>query len=64
MRRSDASVLVLSQLIPRSIDETVDLRDADPLTLLAGAARTMWVDGDRFIRVIGVPYADTGTRRR
>ncbi len=57
LRRGGAQALVLSQLIPRSIDETVDLRRPGWLDLLLGAARTLTVDGDRNIRVIGFPFA-------
>ena len=60
LRRGGAEALVLRQLIPRSIDETVDLRQADWLTLLRGAGRTLLVDGDRNIRVIGLPFPGSG----
>jgi signal transduction histidine kinase len=60
LRRNGAQALVLNQLIPSAIDETVDLREADWVTLLSGAVRTLWVDGDRFIRVIGYPFPGSG----
>ncbi len=55
LRRDGARALVLQQRVPDEIDETVNLRTADWWTLLAGAFETLWVDGDRNIRVIGRP---------
>ena len=58
MRRGGARALVLQQAVPETIDETVDLRNAEWTDLLVGAFDTLWVDGDRHLRVIGRPDAD------
>ena len=59
LRRGGARALVLSQLIPQEIDETIDLRDQHWLDFFLDTVNTLLVDGDRNIRVIGRPYPDS-----
>ena len=55
LRRDGSRALVLQQLTPATPDETINLRVSGWWDLVLGALRTIWVDGDRMIRVIGRP---------
>jgi signal transduction histidine kinase len=55
LRRDGARALVLSAVIPKPIDATIDLRDAGTARLLWDGLTTVLWNGDRHVRVIGRP---------
>jgi signal transduction histidine kinase len=59
LRRDGARALVLQQLLPETPDETIDLRNARWPRMVYDSLRTIIVDGDRNIRVIGRPDEDS-----
>ncbi|NNU79829.1 HAMP domain-containing histidine kinase [Halovulum dunhuangense] len=60
LRRDALRELILSSPMPAMVDETYDLRDTQPLTLIGDAIGTMLRSDDRVIRVIGVPVKGGG----
>ncbi|HMQ91906.1 MAG TPA: HAMP domain-containing sensor histidine kinase [Amaricoccus sp.] len=53
LQRDEVRELVLSSAMPKSVDETFDLRGASATTLMRGAVKTYFTSGNRIIRVIG-----------
>ena len=53
LKRTGTRRLVLSDGMPATVDATIDLRQATPMRLIAQAAETLQVGGQRTIRVMG-----------
>lgn len=60
LRRDEIRELVLSSPMPGMVEQSFDLRDASPMTLMRDALACMFASGDRLIRVIGVPVKSGG----
>lgn len=62
LRRDDIRELVLALPMIAMVEETFDLRDASPMTLMKDAIRTMFIKEHRVIRVIGEPVQQGGVQ--
>ena len=60
LRRDEIRQLALSSPIPSPISATYDLRNATSMTLIMDAMRTLFLNEDRIVRVIGNPVRDGG----
>lgn len=60
LRRDEIRQLALSSPIPSPISATYDLRNATSMTLIMDALRTLFLNEDRIVRVIGNPVRDGG----
>lgn len=60
LRRDNFRELVLALHMPAMVEETYDLRDASAMTLMLDALKTMVIQDDRVIRVIGEPVQRGG----
>lgn len=60
LRRDAVRQLVLSSPMPREISHTIDLRENDALTLIAGSMRRLIRPENEVIRIIGAPVRDAG----
>ncbi|SFS20928.1 sensor histidine kinase [Yoonia litorea] len=60
LRRDQVRQLALSSPLPSPIAETYDLRDPSGATLIMDALRTLFLNENRIIRVIGDPVREGG----
>lgn len=60
LRRDEARELILAAPMPRPVDATYDLREADGMELARDAVMTLLRTDDRVIRVIGLPVHGGG----
>ena len=60
LRRDNFRELILALRMPAMVEETFDLRNASAMTLMMDALRTMVIQDDRVIRVIGEPVQKGG----
>ncbi|UYV38012.1 HAMP domain-containing histidine kinase [Rhodobacteraceae bacterium D3-12] len=60
LRRDEARQLILAAPMPLPIDETFDLRDGKPLTLIRDAMARLFDSEPKVIRVIGNPVREAG----
>lgn len=58
MRRSDRSLILGLDLMPETADGEYDMRDPSLATLIRDAFETLRYDGNRVIRVVGMPVVD------
>jgi signal transduction histidine kinase len=58
MRRSDRSLVLGLDLMPESADGEYDMRDPSLATLITDAFDTLKYEGERVIRVVGMPVVD------
>lgn len=60
LSRDEMRELILSQPMPKMVDQNYDLRGAGAMTLIKDAFSTLLGDGDRVIRVLGEPVKGAG----
>ena len=60
LRRDEARQLILSAPLPYPIDDTFDLRDGQPMTLIRDAMARLFDPEPKVIRVIGNPVREAG----
>ena len=58
MKRADSSLVLGLDLMPESSDADYDMRDPSLATLITDAFDTLQYDGDRVIRVVGMPVVE------
>ncbi|WP_296763892.1 HAMP domain-containing sensor histidine kinase [Sediminimonas sp.] len=61
LRRDEARQLMLSSPMPRPVEQTFDLREAGPWTLIRDAVACLFDPEPRVVRVIGYPVREGGS---